>query len=204
MAKKQNNPVENNATEVTITISTPRDGSLAALIETEAKRQFAPEFTKNLKHMVEGKRVRWKEEEWKEAKLHNDICKELVRLAHEYNFPYTALVYFAVASDAHKKTAFERGYRSINVEKAETILRWLEKFAKYNKNPKFFTCEKIVHAFSKFYDTYSKKDKDFNTGMRAFSKMPAPEYKPSQFKTMAQFYDIWFKPFITCAEVTEE
>lgn len=189
--------------EVVITLSTPRDGSLACLIETEAKRRFAPAFTKNLKHKVEGKDVRWREEEWNAAKRHNDICKELVRLAHEYNFPYTALVYFAVASDAHKKSAFEKGYHSIDVEKAETILKWLKKFADYNKNPRFFTCEKIVHAFSKFYDTHSKKDKDFNYAMRQFTKMPAPEHKASQFKTMAQFYELFYKPFIMCSEVAD-
>ena len=194
---------KNETTEATIILKPTRNGSLAALIEAESKRKFADKYTKNLRHKVDGKSIRWKEDEWLEAKKHHDICVDLANLSHTHNFPYAALVYFAIGGDAHKKAVFEKGYKEINLDKAETILKWLAKFAKYNKNPKFYTSDKIVHAFSKFYDTFSKKDKDFNTAMRAFPKMPAPEYKASCFKTMQQFYELFFKPFITCVEVDE-
>lgn len=196
---------KNNAENVVITIKQPRDGSLAMLIETEANKKFADAYSKNLRHKVDGRNVGWKEDEWNAAKQHHDICSQLVELSrNNNNFPYTALVYFAVGSDAHKKPVFEKGYKQINIDKAKTILKWLAMFAKYNKNPKFYTCEKIVHAFAKFYDTHSKKDKDFKVGMNAFTPMPAPEHKASQFKTMQQFYELFYKPFITIAEVDEK
>lgn len=180
-----------------------REGSLASLIVNEANRYFAEAYTKNLKHKVDGKQVRWKEDEWNNAKRHHDICVELVRLATEHNFPYSALVYFAVGKDAHRKFVFDRGYETINVAKAETILKWLKKFAEYNRNPSFYTSDKIVHAFCKFYQEVSTKDKDFNRGMKAFTKLPSDTFKPSKWKTMREFYDLFFKPFITCVEVDE-
>lgn len=180
-----------------------REGSLGFLIAQEASRYFAKEFTKNLKHKVNDKVVRWKEDEWNNAKKHHDICVELVRLATEYNFPYSALVYFAVGKEAHRKYAFERGYANINIAKAETILKWLKKFAEYNRNPSFYTSDKIVHAFCKFYQEVSTKDKDFNRGMKAFTKLPSDKFKPSKWKTMREFYDIFSKPFVTCVEINE-
>ena len=186
---------------IEVSVRAMKDGCLGSLIEEEAKRYFAKAFTKNLKHKVEGKEVRWKEEEWNNAKRHHDICVELVRLATEHKFPYSALVYFAVGKDAHRKFVFERGYDTINTKKAETILKWLKKFAEYNRNPKFYTCDKIVHAFCKFYQEVSTKDKDFNRGMKAFEKMPAPLHKPSDFKTMRDFYEIFFRPFIATVTV---
>lgn len=198
MATKKQQP-----TDVVIKIKQPRDGSLAMLIETEASRKFADTYNKNLRRVVDGKRVGWKEDEWNAAKKHHDICVQLVNLAKKNNFPYTALVYFAVGTDAHKKPVFDKGYKNINLEKAETILKWLMLFAKHNKNPKFYTCEKIVHAFTKFYESHSKKDKDFKVGMKAFTPMPAPNHKASQFKTMQQFYDLFYKPYITIVEVDE-
>lgn len=181
-----------------------RNGSLGEMILNESKKYFAKEFTKNLKHKINGKEVRWKEDEWNAAKKHHDICVELVRLATEFNFPYSALVYFAVGKEAHRKYVFEKGYDKIDVKKAETILKWLQKFSKYNDNPSFYTCDRIVHAFCKFYQEVSTKDKDFNKGMKSWTKMPSSECKAAtRFKTMKDFYDLFSKPFIACVEVAD-
>lgn len=191
-------------TKTTDNVKKTRNGSLGEMIENEAKRHFAKAFTKNLRHKVDGKEVRWKEAEWLKAKQHHDICVELVRIATEYNFPYSALVYFAVGKDAHRKFVFEEGYKAIHIKKAETILKWLKKFAKYNDNPSFYTSDKIVHAFCKFYQEVSTKDKDFNFGMKNFEKRSSKTFKVSSFKNMKEFYDIFFAPFVAAVEVLEE
>ena len=192
-----------NPTTETTTKKT-RTGTLGEMIETEASRYFAKEFTKNLRRKVDGREVRWKETDWLRAKRHHDICVELVRIATEYEFPYSALVYFAVGKDAHRKFVFEEGYKTIDVKKAETILKWLKKFAKYNNNQSFYTSDKVVHAFCKFYQEVSTKDKDFNIGMKNFEKRPSKTFKVSSFKTMKEFYDIFFAPFVAAVEVLEE
>lgn len=175
--------------------------SLAALIKTEAERKFAEAYKAGMRHMVDGKRVAWKEEDWKREKTHHDICVALTELAEKNNFPYGVLVYIAIGTDAHKKPIFERGYTSMNEKKAETIIKWLKAFAKYNDNPKFYTNDKVVHAFAKFYDTHSTKTKDFNIAMKAWEKMPLESNKTLAFKNMADFYNLFYKPFVSCAEV---
>lgn len=134
------------------------------------------------------------EEEFNAKKTHHDICVKLRDLSQEHNnFPLTLLVYFAVSTQAHRQHVFEKGYTSINEKKAEKILKWLDKFAKKGKNQSFATCGNIAHAFAKFYDTFSKQDKDFN---RALKEFPFQEgYKPTSFKRMDTFYNLFTEPF---------
>lgn len=134
------------------------------------------------------------EEEFNAKKTHHDICVKLKHISEVHNnFPLTLLVYFAVSTQAHRQYVFEKGYTSINEKKAEKILKWLEKFAKKAKNPSYATCSNVAHAFAKFYDTFSKQDKDFNKAMNEF---PFKEgYKPSSFKRMDTFYNLFTQPF---------
>lgn len=192
--------------EVEVKVKTPREGSLADLIINGAKNKYPYRNDKGMTMIDAKTRKKLSDEEYEKLSLHRSICQELVRLSEaNNNFPFTPLVYFAVGTDAHKKPIFDRGYKSINLEKATTILKWLDEFAKWNKNPKYQTSDKIVHAFAKLYDTYSKKDKDFRSLMRQFTKQPASEgYKPSQWKNMQSFYELFTKPLITKIEVNEE
>lgn len=187
----------------TIVVKEPKKGSLAEMIINAAKNKY-PYIAKNGMTIIDATtRKKLTEEEYNKLALHRDICKELVRLSTEFdNFPYSVLVYFAVGTDAHRPIAFNKGYKTINIPKAETILKWLKWFAEYNKNPKFYACDKIVHAFAKFYNEYSKKDKDFKTIMKRWVKMPAEDgFKTTQFKTMFDFYKLFTKPIIlTCEE----
>ena len=134
------------------------------------------------------------EEDFNAKKTHHDICVKLrdLSVAHN-NFPLTVLVYFAVSTQAHRQHVFEKGYTAINEKKAEKILKWLEKFAQKGKNPSFATCGNIAHAFAKFYDTFSKQDKDFNKALKAFPFKDG--YKPTSFKRMDEFYRLFTQPF---------
>lgn len=61
---------------------------------------------------------------------HNQICKELVRLCDEHNYPMTQLVYVAIGKNAHKPIIFEKGYSKIDIEKTELMLKLCGVFAK--------------------------------------------------------------------------
>lgn len=61
---------------------------------------------------------------------HNTICKELVRLADANNYPMTQLVYVAIGKNAHRPMVFEEGYKKIDVEKTELMLKLADVFAK--------------------------------------------------------------------------
>ena len=192
--------------EVEPIFKTPRAGSLAEMIINAANNKYPYRNAQGMTMIDAKTRKKLTDEEYAKVSLHRDICKELVRLSTQANnFPYSVLVYFAVGTDAHRPIAFNKGYKSINVPKAETILRWLKWFADYNKNPKFYACDKIVHAFTKLYNEYSKKDKDFKALMKQWAKMPSADgYKTTQFKTMKDFYQLLTKPLIITAEVDEK
>ena len=153
---KEIKPTKEATKVVEVLAKMPKEGSLAFMIMNSANNKYPYRTEKGITIIDAKTRKKLSDEEYNNLARHRDICKELVRLSTEHhNFPYTPLVYFAVGCDAHKKPIFEKGYKSINIEKAETILRWLEWFADYNNNPKFFACDKIVHAFTKFYTEYS-------------------------------------------------
>lgn len=61
---------------------------------------------------------------------HNEVCRKLVELCDKHNYPMTQLVYVAVGKNAHKTIVFENGYKKIDIEKAELMLKLSEVFAK--------------------------------------------------------------------------
>lgn len=83
---------------------------------------------------------------------HNEICKELVRLADKHNYPMTQLVYVAIGKNAHRPIVFENGYEKIDVEKAELFLKLAEVFAKKfgsNWRTNCFLC----HSIDRYLET---------------------------------------------------
>jgi hypothetical protein len=93
----------------------------------------------------------------KESKVrHNMICKKLVSLADTHNFPMTLILYIAVGTNAHRKPVFAKGYNTIDVEKAEQVIKLCEVFAK-KFGEKARTNDKVVHMISRYYDYMGKK-----------------------------------------------
>ncbi len=115
-------------------------------------------------------------------KLHRDICRQLVELSdtHE-SYPICYLVYFAIGKNAHRTHVFESGYNKIDIKKAETILKWLELFAKHNDNPKLRTNSDLSHVLTKYYEKMSEKTSDFRKILKTYEKNP----KIANFKTLA-------------------
>lgn len=204
-AKKEVKKSKKTEPKVVEVFKEPKKGSLAEMIINASKNKYPYRNEKGMTMLDPKTRKKLTDEEYAKVSLHRDICKELVRLsAQANNFPFSVLVYFAVGTDAHRPIAFNKGYKTINIPKAETILRWLKWFADYNKNPKFYACDKIVHAFTKLYNSYSKKDQDFKALMKQWTKMPAKDgYKTTQFKNMQQFYELLTKPLMITAVVDE-
>ena len=105
--------------------------------------------------------------------LHIDICKKLVALADAHGgYPITYLVYFAIGKNAHRTPTFESGYTKIDEKKAETIFKWLDLFAKHNKNAKLARNPNLAHALCRFYDKYSKSTKDFKAALSDYEPNP--------------------------------
>lgn len=199
------------ATETPKKVKAIKKGSIGDLITNAAQSKY-PYLAKSGLFYIDNKT--WKklpQEEYSPLLKHKEICVELVRLAERwrYNkdsepFPYSLLTYFAIDTSAQKPSSFAKGYSAINIKKAETILRWLKWFATYNKNPKFYTSDKIAHAFDKLYKEYSKEDKDFKALMAQWEKMSQKDgFKQSAFKNMKAFYELFTKPLIMTAVVDE-
>lgn len=101
---------------------------------------------------------------------HVDVCKRLVALSDANGgYPIGYLVYFAVGKNAHRTFVFDDGYKSINEDKAKTILEWLKTFSEQNGNPKLFRNADVAHAFCHIYD---KVTQDFDEFRKIISRVP--------------------------------
>lgn len=88
----------------------------------------------------------------KEAmRKHNEICKELVKLADDNDFPMGVLVYIAVGTNAHRPMVFNKGYTKLNVKKAESVIHMANIVAKI-LGDKYRTNDRIIHTLSRYYD----------------------------------------------------
>lgn len=112
---------------------------------------------------------------------HKEICAQLVAISEKHNVPCCYIIYFAVGKDAHKNVTFEKGYKSINVEKAEDIIELTKAFQSY-LNMKVAT-DKLYHAVTKFYEKG-------NTNVSTFKSMlltaPPCEEKGHDFKAFCK------------------
>lgn len=93
-------------------------------------------------------------------RTHNQICKQLVKLADEFKFPMGVLVYFAVGTNAHRLNVFERGYNRINLKKANQVIKLCEVFGK-KFGDKCRTNDKVVHMITRYYDIMDGKPQMF-------------------------------------------
>lgn len=82
---------------------------------------------------------------------HNEICKELVKMADEHNFPMGVLVYIAIGTNAHRPMVFHKGYSKIHTKKAESVIHMAEIVAKII-GEKYRTNDRIIHTLSRYYD----------------------------------------------------
>jgi hypothetical protein len=87
-------------------------------------------------------------------KIHHDMCRKLVELADNNNMPMGVLVYIAVGTSAHKSDVFAKGYKKINVPKAEGIINLCKIFGNRFGVQHTFN-DKVVHACAKFYEVAS-------------------------------------------------
>lgn len=101
---------------------------------------------------------------------HISICQELAKLSDENNsYPITYLVYFAVGKNAHRLPTFLGGYKKIDVDKAKTILSWLDIFARHENKASLFRNANVMHALVRFYEKQSSDTDAFKAALNAFS-----------------------------------
>ena len=118
---------------------------------------------------------------------HNEICKSLVKLAGDYNYPMTQLVYVAIGKNAHKLNIFENGYEKIDIEKAELLFKLSDIFAKKfgsNWRTNSFLCHSIDRYLEitkhrkelKFRQLVNACNIDFNTIKYRTAKQLAKDF----------------------------
>lgn len=91
---------------------------------------------------------------------HHNVCKELQAFADESGFPIGVLVYIGVGTDAHKSSAFEKGYKKFNLAKAKRVVKMCKIFAeRMGGNEKMAHCDKLVHAVCRFDDLFADQGK---------------------------------------------
>ena len=173
--------------------------SLKSLIETEALNE---EYKyDDDKHQIYGRGELFlaTRDEYDRLMKHQEICKELYRLSHENNnFPYSSLVPIAINYSAHKQSEFYKGYKNINIEKTEKILKWLKRLAKHCGDDRYSRYDIVVHAVMKFYDKVSTSTKVFNKVVKEFDSKGR---KPSAWKNMEAFYSEFMQPMFDNIEI---
>ena len=87
---------------------------------------------------------------------HNEICKQLVKLADENNFPMGVLVYIAIGTNAHRPIVFMKCYNHIDVKKAEMVIHMANIVGKI-LGGKYRTNDKVIHALSRYYEVHKGK-----------------------------------------------
>ena len=86
-------------------------------------------------------------------RAHNEVCKGLVKLADDNDFPMGVLVYIAVGTNAHRPCVFEKGYSKLNYKKAESVIKMANIVAKI-LGEKYRTNDRVIHTLSRYYDIH--------------------------------------------------
>lgn len=178
---------------------TGKKTSLKDLIEKEALSE-AYRYDEKKHHVIDRNELFLAtKDEFERINKHHEICKELYRLSHENsNYPYTSLVYFAIGSSAHKQNVFYEGYKTIDIQKATKILKWLDKLSKQCKDDRFKRYDVVVHAVAKFYDKVSTNTNIFYNVVKEFN---CNGRRPSSWKTMESFYTELIRPMLNNIEI---
>lgn len=114
---------------------------------------------------------------------HIEICKELVALADKHNgYPITYLVYFAVGKNAHRSNVFDKGYKKIDLQKANRIFMWLNQYAKHEGDPSVARDANVAHALTAYYERKTKNPVTFNNSLKICEQL---EKKARNFKSVA-------------------
>ena len=122
-----------------------------------------------------------------ENETHHKVCKELVKLSEENNFPMGVLVYIAVGTSAHKPSVFEKGYTKINMDKAVNVIKLCNIFA-HKYGAKYATNDKVVHTMSRYYEVGGSKNK-----LRKIVNASTIDFKEMKIDTAKKLMGILFK-----------
>lgn len=131
----------------------------------------------------------------KTAKVaHHNICKAILGYADEHNAPFGILLYVGVGSDAHKPSAFGRGYKKFDEKRADLVFDLCKAFVKYfGLKGRSAYNDKLVHSVCRFVDICKKggvkdKKKIAATFKECLETKPKDtEVKLSKFRTAKEF-----------------
>ena len=97
----------------------------------------------------------------KERKLlHHDTCKAVKAYAEKSGFPIGILLYIGVSKEAHKESAFNKGYKGFDEKKAERVIKMCKAFAeRFKGSERMAHSDRLVHAICRYDDMFNRRDK---------------------------------------------
>ena len=108
--------------------------------------------------------VQFKKEKAK-AMTHKDVCEKVINYADGNPYmPIYAILSTGVASNAFKKEAFNKGYRSFNQEKVNAVFKMAQAYNE-KMNIKGQPSDVTWRLVAKFYDKVSTNFEDFEKSL---------------------------------------
>lgn len=86
------------------------------------------------------------------VKLHNKICKDIVRCMEKYNIPIGTIIYTSVGTSAHKPHIFHKGYLRFDEKRLDDVMRLNYIFTK-RFGEQWRRREVLIHALCRYIDT---------------------------------------------------
>lgn len=106
-------------------------------------------------------------EEYKKALLHKSVCEKMAAFADAHpNEGFCFIIACGSQKDAHKTSAFEKGYKKFDADKVETVIRMGHAYNAYN-GVKGKMTDVTWRLITRYYDQVSH---DFETFMADLNK----------------------------------
>lgn len=100
--------------------------------------------------------------EYKKALLHKQVCEAMVAFADKHpNEGFCFIIACGSQKDAHKTSAFEKGYKKFDAEKVETVIRMGKAYNEYNGLKGRKMSDVTWRLITRYYDQVSHDYEQF-------------------------------------------
>ena len=105
--------------------------------------------------------------EYKKALLHKSVCEQMVAFADKHpNEGFCFIIACGSQKDAHKTSAFAKGYKKFDAEKVETVIRMGRAYNDYNGLKGRKMSDVTWRLITRYYDQVSHDFEDFMTDLQ--------------------------------------
>lgn len=100
--------------------------------------------------------------EYKKALLHKQVCEQIVEFTDNHpNLGFCFVIACGVQKDAHKTSAFAKGYKKFDAEKVETVATMGSLYNEYNGIGGRKMSDVTWRLITRYYDQVSTNVEDF-------------------------------------------